>query len=133
MGTRYVRILLLGAGAALLPFAVVVFFTWLRDGRAAGLVTLLGRGELLPGSALLAAQALTINLGAPVPLRGPRWLYEVALCWFLLTIASGSYAVPYSGAAGFEWRMATVSLAVFGISVLCRCLAARREPREGDP
>jgi hypothetical protein len=133
MRPTYARLPLSGAGAALLPFVVVAFFTWLRDGRALGAVALAGHGELLPASALLAAQALTIHLGVPAPLRAPPSPLEVAMCWLLLTGASGGYVVPHSGATGFEQRMAIASLVAFGLGVVCRLLAARLEPLGGAP
>lgn len=105
--------------------------TWVRTGHAAGLVALLGRGELLPPAVLLAGEALAVNYGVPTPLRTAWWRFEVILGWSLVVGSSALFPVPYSGTTGYEARLASTSVAVFTAGVACRLRAARRESRGG--
>jgi hypothetical protein len=124
---RHLRLLVFGAGAALLPFAVVAFFTWARDGVAAGLPVLLGHGELAPATTLMAAQAIATSYGAPMPLRTPHWVFAVAISWGLLALTSLSLVVPYAGRGGYERRLAAASGVLFAASVGARGWAIRFE------
>ena len=124
---RYARPLLLGAGAALLPFAVVALFTWARTGRALGAVALFGHGELLAPTAVLAAQALTIAYGAPEPLR-TRWrTLDLIVGWVVIVTTPALLTVPYAGTTGFEPRLVALSTGLFAVGVAVRLAAARWE------
>lgn len=127
---RYVRLVVFGVGAAVLPFLVVAFFTWATDGRPAGLVALLGRGELFPAATLLGAQSLGANYGVPMPLRGSRWAVTVGMTWLLMSFACGGYLVPYAAAAGYEARVAYSSVAALALVILASILAIRDHGRE---
>jgi hypothetical protein len=120
---RYARVVVFGVGAALLPFFVVAFFTWARDGRAAGLEELLGRGELFPGATLLGAQALATSYGVPMPMRRGSWIAAVGMSWFLLGIASAGYLVPHAIAGGYEPRLAGASLVTLTFAVVAGLIA----------
>ena len=124
---RYLRLLVFGVGAALLPFLVVAFFTWARDGRAAGLVAMLGRGELCPGATLLGAQALGTSYGVPAPWRGVAWVVAIGTCWLALGIASSTYLVPYAAALGYESRVASASMVAFVMAVAASLVTVRIE------
>jgi len=125
VSVRYVRTLLVGGGAALLPFALVAVFTWARNGRAAGAVTLLGHGELFPAAAMLAAHSLVRNLGAPAPARRARWTGEVGMGWLVLALSCVTYPIPYAGVVGYERRVAGFSAAVFAVAVAAHVATAR--------
>lgn len=122
---RYLRTLLLGGGVALLPFALVLAFTWARNGRAASAVTLLGRGELLPAAAVLSAQALALSYGAPTPFREPLWTARVMLAWSVVALSCATYMVPFAGVTGYEGRVAGFSTVVFTFGVAVHVSTAR--------
>jgi len=130
---RYVRTLLVGGGAALLPFLLVATFTWVRDGRAAGAIALLGHGELCPAAAVLAGQALTTNFGAPVPARRARWMAEVSIGWLVLGVSCVTYPVPFAGVVGYERRVAGFSAVVFAVGVAAHVATARWDRQGGAP
>lgn len=133
MRVRYARTLLVGGGAALLPFLLVAVFTWARNGRPAGAAILLGHGELFPAAAMLAAHSLARNFGVPAPLRGTSWTTEVGIGWLVLAVSCVTYPIPFAGVVGYERRIAGLSAAVFTVAVAAHVAAARWDERGGAP
>lgn len=125
MGPRLARLLVFGAGAAATPFVLVVFFTWMRDGRAVGLVALLGRGDLFPGTAMLAGQVL---LEAVRSARSDaRWQGCVGLSCLVFVACCGGYVVPYSGGREPSLRISVASLVTFAAAIVAGVVLARKE------
>ena len=124
---KNLRLLALGAGAALLPFAVVAFFTWARTGAPADLAELCGRGELFPAAALLSAQAVGALYGAPVPRRTLGWHAAVGMAWAALAFSSAGYTVPYSSPVAPTERLALTSLVMFAMAIGARAASTRWE------
>lgn len=122
---RSVRTLLIGGGVALLPFVLVAFFTWARTGRSAGIVALLGHGELLPAAAMLSAQVLVTGYGATAPLRRPSWSTGVTIAWSVVALSCAMYVVPFSGVVGYEGRLAGISAVLFACAVTAHLVTAR--------
>ena len=122
---RHLRTLLLGGGVALLPYLLVLAFTWARDGRAAPVVAVLGRGELLPAASLLSAQALAAIYGVPTPLRASTWTIHATFAWSVIALSCAVYPVPYAGVTGYEGRLVKFSTVAFTFGVATQLAAAR--------
>jgi hypothetical protein len=124
--------LLAGVAATLLPFLLVLFFTWARTGAAAGVVALFGRAELFPPTALLCAQALTAAYSVAPTARDDQWALRVGACWATFGFCCVGYAVPYSaGTSGASARVAWISLVLFAGSVRLGVHAVTVEPTGG--
>ena len=129
MGTRRARLLVLGVGCALAPFLVVVFFTWARDGHPIGMVPLLGRGDLLPPTALLTGGVLVD--GHLARRGGAIWHIAVGFAWLSFVLCSVGYVIPYaSPTAGAPRRLTVASLACLVTSVVSGLALIGEEPRE---
>jgi hypothetical protein len=116
MRVRVARLLVFGVGPALAPFLLLVFFTWVRDGQPVGLVPMLGRGDLLPATALLAGGVL---VDAYVTRRaGAIWHIAVGISWLAFVLCSVGYVVPYaSPTVGAPDRLTDASLALLTATV----------------
>lgn len=125
MGERLARLLVFGVGAACAPFLLVVLFTWMRDGHAVGLVSLLGRGDLFPGAAMFAGHVLVDGFGSPR--KDASWHWCVGVSCLMFVACCGGYVVPYSGAREPSTRITVVSLVVFAIAVGAGISLARKE------
>jgi hypothetical protein len=123
--------LLAGVAATLLPFLLVLFFTWARTGAAAGVVALFGRAELFPPTALLCAQSLAAAYGVEPAARDDRWAVRVGLCWLHCACGCVGYVVPYAGATGAAARLAWFSVAMFAASVPLALATLRLAPTGG--
>jgi hypothetical protein len=118
--------------ATLLPFLLVLFFTWARTGAAAGVVALFGRAELFPPTALLCAQSLAAAYGVHPDGRDKRWAVRVGACWAAAGICCVGYAVPYAaGIGGVSARLAWSSLVLFTGSVRLGLTMTSAEPTGG--
>jgi hypothetical protein len=124
VGVRLARLLVFGVGAALAPFVLVLLFTWMRDGRAVGLVPLLGRGDLFPGTAMLSVQVLVDAIRLR---RQVSWHLYVGLTGAVLIACCGGYVVPYSGGREPARRIAVGSLVALVIQIGAGVALARKE------
>jgi hypothetical protein len=123
--------LLAGVAATLLPFLLVLFFTWARTGAAAGVVALFGRAELFPPTALLCAQALAAAYGVEPAARDDRWAVRVGLCWAAAGVCCVGYTVPFAAAPGASARLAWSGLVLFTGCVRLGLSMVTVEPTEG--
>jgi hypothetical protein len=121
-----------GVAATLLPFLLVLFFTWARTGAAAGVVALFGRAELFPPTALLCAQSLAAAYGRHPARRDDRWAARVGICWITFGFCCVGYVVPYAGGtSGVSARLAWTSLVFFTGSVRLGLTMTTVEPTGG--
>jgi hypothetical protein len=114
-------------GGALLPFAVVLLFGWLRTGSVVPLRFLLGRGDLFPPAALLAGQTLAVAYGVPSHRRTSRWSVVVGTAWMAVAGCCVGYTVPYAEPIGAESRIVWASLWFFVTSAALRALGRKME------